>query len=238
MVKCFFIISVECYCVDTLFQIMFWKEAATALLIRKSPSCKLKKSIELLILQRSGASIFMPGLRVFPGGKVSQIDFSDEWSQLLKQRVQPNTFDFGLHIVSQNAAERPEMIRSSNFNSNTISTNIGFRICALRETFEESGILLCKPITNAVKPIVLPSKLMEWRDKVNQDPAEFLQMCKELELVPDVWSLFEWTNWLTPTHKGGGGNRRFDTMFYIAFVDDVIEADHDDKEIIFSEVCL
>ena len=208
-----------------------WKEAATALLVRKG---HFKQGIELLLLQRSSASKFMPGIRVFPGGKVSSADFSNDWSQLLTEHCKGSADDFGLHAVNQSTRDRPDMIRKSQFECSLISTNIGLRLCALRETFEESGILLCKYKTGLKQ--VNSSSLNEWRDRVHSDASQFLPMCEKFDVIPDVWSLYEWTNWLTPTQMGGGGNRRFDTMFYVAFVDNFVEAASDDKEVISSEV--
>ena len=41
----------------------------------------------------------------------------------------------------------------------------------------------------------------------------FVFIYSELNCVPDIWSLMEWSNWLTPrNHK-----RRFDTIFYMVF---------------------
>ncbi len=40
-------------------------------------------------------------------------------------------------------------------------------------------------------------------------------MCQELKTCPDVNSLHEWSDWLTPLHLKT--KSRFDTMFYIAF---------------------
>ena len=38
---------------------------------------------------------------------------------------------------------------------------------------------------------------------------------RELNCVPDIWSLIEWSNWLTPRNL----KRRYDTVFYICFVE-------------------
>ena len=40
-------------------------------------------------------------------------------------------------------------------------------------------------------------------------------LLRELECVPDIWSLIEWSNWLTPRNS----KRRYDTVFYMCFVE-------------------
>ena len=55
---------------------------------------------------------------------------------------------------------------------------------------------------------------------------------RELECVPDVWSLSEWSNWLTPTNLA----RRFDTLFYISFLEKEPTILIDEKEMTHSKV--
>lgn len=37
-----------------------------------------------------------------------------------------------------------------------------------------------------------------WQHKVHNDSSTFLQMCKELQVIPDLWALYEWTAWASP----------------------------------------
>ena len=46
---------------------------------------------------------------------------------------------------------------------------------------------------------------------------------------PWVWGLHDWSNWLTPTHFGGM-KKRFDTMFYVTFIDNIPSLHTDKKE--------
>ncbi len=103
--------------------------------------------------------------------------------------------------------------------------NIAFRICALRETFEESGVLLSSTPLSASE-----SELASWRPRVHEDPANFLRMCHALGACPDVWALREWSAWLTPVTRKDLAGRRFETVFYTALVDSAQEASHDHKE--------
>lgn len=54
--------------------------------------------------------------------------------------------------------------------------------------------------------------LEKWQKLVRSDSSKFFQLCQMLKMVPNVWALFEWSNWLTPINVG---HKRFDTIFYI-----------------------
>ena len=72
-----------------------------------------------------------------------------------------------------------------------IPGEIALRICAIRETFEESGILFARPGKDAplmagpldqagtMQPslVSLPD-LEQWRHRVHQSADEFLSMCR------------------------------------------------------------
>uniref|UniRef100_A0A8C3EY56 Nudix hydrolase 19 n=1 Tax=Chrysemys picta bellii TaxID=8478 RepID=A0A8C3EY56_CHRPI len=63
-------------------------------------------------------------------------------------------------------------------------------------------------------------ELAEWRRRVQQDPACFLQLCRYLRCVPNIWALHEWGNWLTPVPRAGRGDRRYDTAFYLCCLEE------------------
>lgn len=53
-----------------------------------------------------------------------------------------------------------------------------------------------------------------------------------MKSVPDIWSLGEWADWLTPPDF----KIRFDTVFFICFVDHEPVSQHDNKEMTHSQV--
>jgi len=61
------------------------------------------------------------------------------------------------------------------------------------------------------------------RQKVEQKPEYFLQMCLDLGVVPNIWALHEWRNWLTPVFykvsEPPAKPKRFNTMFYVCCVE-------------------
>lgn len=201
---------------------------------------------DVLMLKRSGKSGFMPNAYVFPGGLVDASDFSSEWLDVFKQfSDSPN---FGLRSVKQRAETRPPMFATDRLKlGSPVPGDVAFRICALRETFEESGVLLVVPAGNALSEVtqVAPrlhsnandlssTELSRWRTLVNQDPCNFIRMCRELRVLPNIWALHEWSNWLTPV--GRSGAKRFDTAFFICCLQEIPQALQDEKEIVQVQV--
>lgn len=92
----------------------------------------------LLCLKRHEKSSFMPGTYVFPGGNVDPADSDLKWHELFA------AFGFdNRHFVSlvPKAAVRPQILKSQR---NELSRDISLRITAIRETFEECGVLMCR----------------------------------------------------------------------------------------------
>ncbi|XP_062845659.1 nucleoside diphosphate-linked moiety X motif 19 [Trichomycterus rosablanca] len=200
---------------------------------------------EVLLLKRSSKSGFMPSAYVFPGGIVEPVDFSAEWLELFKAfRHLPN---FGVSVVKQPIESRPPMFAADRVQfGSPIPGDIAFRICAVRETFEESGVLLVVPTDEAehaksrnqsdhqltaLSDRWDRSSISKWRSLVLQNSSNFIQMCKELECLPNIWALHEWGNWLTPDGVNSK-QRRYDTAFYMCCLKEIPTTLQDQKEIV------
>ncbi|XP_065519757.1 acyl-coenzyme A diphosphatase NUDT19 [Lathamus discolor] len=222
-----------------------WREAATLLLAAGAPARLLRSPLgpfdyELLLLQRSSRSGFMPSAHVFPGGVVEAADFSADWLGLL-----PASPLCGLGQVRQpppGSSRAPLFATDREELGSPLPGEVAFRICAIRETFEEAGILLLVPGPGpaaAGGPVVpLPAdrlppaaELSEWRRRVQQEPACFLQLCQHLRCVPNIWALQEWSNWLTPVGRAGRGGRRYDTAFYLCCLERRPRTEQDSQEV-------
>lgn len=208
---------------------------------------------DVLLLKRSSKSGFMPNAYVFPGGMVDSSDFSNEWLDIFKSFS--NSPSFGLRRVKQPAETRPPIFATDRLKlGSPIPGEVAFRICALRETFEESGVLLAvskqeertlltmledrcaatEPALHYKANELGGSELTRWRALVNQNPSNFIRMCRELELLPNIWALHEWGNWLTPV--GRYGVTRFDTAFFICCLQETPHTLQDEKEIVRFQV--
>uniref|UniRef100_A0A3Q3VKI2 Acyl-coenzyme A diphosphatase NUDT19 n=1 Tax=Mola mola TaxID=94237 RepID=A0A3Q3VKI2_MOLML len=177
---------------------------------------------DVLMLKRSSKSGFMPNAYVFPGGMLDSSDFSSEWLDIFKDFS--NSPSFGLRRVKQRVETRPPIFATDRLKlGSPIPGEVAFRICALRETFEESGVLL-----------LCSDELSRWRTLVNQNPSNFVRMCRELEVLPNIWALHEWSNWLTPAGTYGG--TRFDTAFFICCLQEIPHTLQDQREIVRFQV--
>lgn len=200
-----------------------WKEASSLILTAvKKTSFKNGINYSLLALKRACESSFVPNSYVFPGGVTHSIDSNEEWLNIF--------YNHGVNVNVDDVNNLPPLIKGY---LNTLPKSLVLKITAIRETFEETGILLC--VTNKGKSSndkwVSCSKfegLNEWRIKVQNDGAEFLNLCHYYKCCPDVQNLSLWSNWLTPANAG---NKRFDTAFFLAFLKESCSASPDGKEI-------
>ncbi len=119
-------------------------------------------------------------MHVFPGGVLDKADYSADWLTVFShhQTSFPSfTSTHALPLYSQVPAP--------------LSGEVAFRICAIREMFEEAGVLLVRdrddhaplsallPGTFNASVRVLPEATLEhWRRRVHNNAHEFLALCK------------------------------------------------------------
>lgn len=179
------------------------------------------EGFRLLLLQRSSNQGFMPGAYVFPGGVVDAADRSADWLRLFAPHHGPPRFGLGPELPSHPAfpvlpAAEPDTAAEDGA---ALPDDVAFRICAIRETFEEAGVLLLRPRASPAaaphpgRAFPLQEGLGTWRDRVHRDPHHFLRLCEHLDCTPDIWMLHDWNVWITPFIQPGG--RRFETIFFL-----------------------
>jgi 8-oxo-dGTP pyrophosphatase MutT (NUDIX family) len=86
------------------------------------------------------------------------------------------------------------------------------KICAIRETFEESGLLLSNPPVNTIKDL----DVNVWRHKVHDDASQFKVMCDKYNIQPAVEKLVPFSNWITPVIE----KKRYNTLFFLTVLDE------------------
>jgi 8-oxo-dGTP pyrophosphatase MutT (NUDIX family) len=160
------------------------RNAATVMLLRPSPP----DGVEVLMLRRTAAMKFAPGAYVFPGGSVDEADFAAEmaWHG-------PAAADFGSWLGC--SAELA-----------------GALVCAaVRETFEESGVLLAGTPGGAVAATADSSWEAD-RTALTAGTLTLPGLLAKRGLAVRADLLVPWTRWITPEAEP----RRFDTWFFAA----------------------
>ncbi|XP_055389833.1 acyl-coenzyme A diphosphatase NUDT19-like isoform X2 [Condylostylus longicornis] len=158
----------------------------------------------------------MSGSACFPGGAIDKNDESKKWiNHFNKYGISENQ----LQQNFKNKGNRPPIFKN---NFNAIDREISLRINAIRETFEEVGVLLCRKKSeldfsksNGFGNFHENFDRIKWQEVVHNDASRFLELCETLDVVPDVWNLSEWSDWLTPASFSA---RRFETAFFIVML--------------------
>lgn len=168
-------------------------------------------ALEVLMLERHIETDFAGGALVFPGGKVDEQD-----RELPAERVSGAD---AANLADELGAATPE-------------EGLGLAVAAVREAFEEAGVLLARDPagrrvdagTLSSEPFVAARAALASRE-TTYDWRPFLA---EHGLVLDLAELAFFMWWATPD----GLHRRYDTRFFVARVPDVqVDAlAHDDVE--------
>lgn len=160
------------------------RPASTVILLRDTDH-----GPEVYLLRRQQSMAFAAGMTVFPGGRVDPTDSSiaDSWSG-----PSPEWFGERMGCSADTAA--------------------AYVAAAVRETFEESGVLLAGPDTESV---VGDTTGDDWEaDRVALETRElgFADFLHNRGLVLRADLLGVWAHWITPEFEP----RRYDTRFFVA----------------------
>lgn len=98
---------------------------------------------------------------------------------------------------------------------------LSFSVAAIRECFEEAGILLCDVPANSQNAV-----FDDWRAGLNAAERKFSDMVMQTACVPQFDQLVAFSHWLTPK----GRPKRFDTVFFVAKAPKDQVASHDGEE--------
>ncbi len=192
-----------------------------------------KFNYNVFLLKRNQNMRSWPGAHVFPGGKLDDPnDLTPKWLDVFFNKEQNLSFKKNPNLLTK---EFKEFINNNSigvsFDKSSdafkLPSEISYRLCAIRETFEETGLLLAheKSLINSAKFFEKSNQLTQvydknqaelqkWQKKVKRDSGEFLNMFMEMNLVPDLLGLHEWSNWVTPSFE----KFRFNTVFFICFL--------------------
>jgi len=155
------------------------RDAATVILLRQAPG------VEAFLLQRTDALEFAPGACVFPGGSVDESDGDGQ-----------------IGWAGRSAAEFASWLNTSAERARTL-------VCAaVRETFEESGVLLAGP--SPTELVQDSAALADDRRSLLDGSCSLAELLGRRGLVLRADLLTPWARWVTPEFSP----RRFDTWFF------------------------
>lgn len=182
------------------------RPAATVALIKDSLN---NNGIEVLLMKRHARDRFLPGYHVFPGGAVD------------KQDIPRDTIpDECLNGITLSSSE----------DKMNYFTHV---ICAIRETFEEAGILLAGSANSyfSINDSASHIRFNSYRKMVFNGELDMMEMIRKENLAPAYRNIHYLTRWITPPYSP----IRYDTRFFIAAAPDAQKTSHDGDELITAE---
>jgi 8-oxo-dGTP pyrophosphatase MutT (NUDIX family) len=170
--------------------------AATVLMLRDGAA-----GLEVFMVRRHERLAVHAGAYVFPGGKVDAEDA---------------VFNDGTHLdqmpeALRLALDEPEL---------ALPDAVSLYAAAIRETFEECGVLLAHRRGEA--------SVQQVYDGTSRG-LPFAQVLRDLGLTLSTDRILPWSRWITPA-ASFTSTRRFDTRFFVTAAPDGQAALHDDVE--------
>lgn len=173
--------------------------AATVTLVRDGP-----QGLEVLMMKRNMQSAFVPGRYLFPGGSVDPGD--------------------GLADIYSRCMGLTDAIASRRLGLE--SGGLAYWVAAIRETFEESGLLLAHAENARHVTHEEAMGLAQHRKAVATGGLRFDALLRDAGLRLAVDTLVYFAHWITPP----GAPRRYDTRFFAAHAPVGQEPVHDNEE--------
>lgn len=172
------------------------RAAATVLLLRDGAA-----GLEVFMVQRHPQSAVHGGVYVFPGGKVDAEDSRLHDGAHLDQEP----------LALWQALNEPEL---------DLPSAVGLYVAAIRETFEECGVLLAHDRATGRLPQLSATAA---------HGLAFGPLLGALGLTLSTRALLPWSRWITPA-ASFIASRRFDTRFFVIAIPAGQDARHDDHE--------
>lgn len=180
------------------------RPAATLVLLRDTAD-----GLELLMQRRSPEAAFLGGAYVFPGGALQAPDGEPGVRQRIVGLTEAQACEeLGLHADA-----------------------LAYWVAAVRECFEEAGILLAHDATGAdVSPARVALDMAADRRAIDRGWVTLADVLVRRELFIRVGDIVYFDHWITPPMHP----RRFDTRFFVARAPKGQDGTHDDHEAVHS----
>jgi len=181
------------------------RPAATMVLLRDAAA-----GMEVLLMRRNRRAGFVPGAYVFPGGRVDGADAG------------PDVVDLLADLTPAAAADRLDLHGAD-------PPAIAYYLAALREAFEETGILVGERPDGSPPPTAAEDAAVDAvRDDLMQSRIGFAEALSALGCRVDGDRVEYVAHWITPKPEP----RRYDTRFFAARVPAGAEAIVDPREMV------
>jgi 8-oxo-dGTP pyrophosphatase MutT (NUDIX family) len=167
------------------------RDAATVVLLRDG-----HQGLEVFLIKRHEKSEVMANTYVFPGGKLDAADLQVDW------------------LLDQSPAALHQSLGEADL---PLAHAQGLFVAAIRETFEECGVLFTDPTHLA--------QAAQHKD----DAPPFKQLVDGLSIILQTRQLQPWARWITPLNPLLS-SKRFDARFFVAAVPTGQTALHDNFE--------
>ena len=162
------------------------RQASTVILLREAEV----KGFEVFLTRRPDGMPFLGGMYCFPGGAV----IKDDGSPRMLERCRGLTSDQARKIIG------------AHFNPRQAAS---FWVAAVRELFEETGILLARHVSDQQ---YLRTAIEKKHRAVLDRSMSFVGLLQNEGSYCDLASLLYFSHWQTPAQN----SVRFDTRFFIA----------------------
>ena len=169
------------------------KDSATVILVRRGQG----KTPEVFLARRHASQSFMAGVYVFPGGQLEESDADIAETKLLSA-----SDDFQPHTLLQDRTLTRDMALS-------------FYICAIRETFEETGVLFARNATDDsinFGNAIIQARFAAYRQPLNEGKITLAEIIRQEDMVVLPELLIPYAHWITPEIVP----QRFSTRFFLA----------------------
>ncbi|HON78790.1 MAG TPA: hypothetical protein PK544_09890 [Spirochaetota bacterium] len=186
------------------------RSAATLMILRNGVNGG-GQSPEVLMLLRHPGNKFVPLNYVYPGGAVDEEDTAGDIIDRCRGIVPLEA----MNIIPE--AKTPEYA-------------MGFWIAAIRETFEETGILYA--VNSNGDPVTLSGpeekeRFSRYRREIHEKKLSLYSMLEREGLFPDAGRIFFFSRWITPPFS----SIRYDAHFFVAGFPEGQDVRHDGKEL-------
>jgi 8-oxo-dGTP pyrophosphatase MutT (NUDIX family) len=182
------------------------RQASTVLLVRDTGLAEPGRGVEVFMERRHVETVFVGGAYVFPGGRVDPADSID-----------------AAHCTDLDDERANRTLGLS-------AGGLAHYVAAIRECFEEAGVLLAYDRAGGLLDLDAPDTQRRFealRSDLNSGRTTIREIAEQENLRLATDRIVYWSHWITPI----GEPRRYDTRFFIAHAPPGQSAGHDDLEL-------